>query len=35
MMNKIKVGLNESLNTVRLNKGKEPRIYTGLSVAQG
>ncbi|SVD89937.1 uncharacterized protein METZ01_LOCUS442791 [marine metagenome] len=35
MMNKIKVGLNESLNTVRLNKGIEPKIYTGLSVAQG
>ena len=35
MMNKIKVGLNESLNTIRLNKGKEPRIYTGLSVAIG
>ena len=35
MMNKIKVGWNESLNTVRLNKGKEPKIYTGLSVAQG
>ena len=35
MMNKIKVGLNESLNTVRLNKGIEPKIYTGLSVAEG
>ena len=35
MMNKIKVGLNESLNIVRLNKGIEPKIYTGLSVAQG
>tara|TARA_B110000263_G_C15135916_1_gene431071 strand:- start:89 stop:535 length:447 start_codon:yes stop_codon:yes gene_type:complete len=35
MMNKIKVGLNESLNTVRLNKGKEPRIFTGLSIAEG
>ena len=34
MMNKIKVGLNESLNTDRLNKGKGP-IFTGLSVAQG
>ena len=35
MINKIKVGLNESLNIVRLNKGIEPKIYTGLSVAQG
>ena len=35
MMNKIKVGLNESLNIVRLNKGIEPKIYTGLSVAEG
>ena len=34
MMNKVKVGLNESLNTDRLNKGKGP-IFTGLSVAQG
>ena len=35
MMNKIKVGWNESLNTVRLNKGKEHKIYTGLSVVGG
>ena len=35
MMNKIKVGLNESLNIIRLNKGIEPKIYTGLSVAEG
>ena len=35
MKNKIIVGLNENLNTVRLNKGKEPKIYTGLSVAEG
>ena len=35
MKNKIIVGLNENLNTVRLNKGKEPKIYTGLSIAEG
>ena len=35
MMNKIKVGWNESLNIVRLNKGIEPKIFTGLSVAEG
>ena len=35
MKNKIIVGLNENLNTIRLNKGKEPKIYTGLSVAEG
>ena len=35
MKNKIIVGLNENLNTIRLNKGKEPKIYTGLSIAEG
>ena len=35
MKNKIIVGLNENLNTVRLNKGKDPKIYTGLSIAEG
>ena len=34
MMNKIQVGLNEEINSMRLSRGEETKIYTGLSVAK-
>ena len=34
MMNKIQVGLNEGINSMRLSRGEETRTYRGLSVAK-
>ena len=34
MMNKIQVGLNEGINSMRLSRGEETKTYTGLSVAK-
>lgn len=34
MMNKIQVGLNEGISSMRLSRGEETRTYRGLSVAK-
>ena len=34
MMNKIQVGLNEGINSMRLSRGEETKTYTGLSIAK-
>ncbi len=35
MRNKAITVFNQTLDTVRLSKGKEPKIFTGLSVVEG